>query len=254
MDASYRGMLVHCALQRLYTNSIGTQNRPSATAIPSAVQFSFEELHAQARLLPALLAAEKSLIEGLLCDWLEYEGGLKTGVIESLEWRTSMKLGGFELEVRVDRIDRLADNKIVLLDYKTGALSPLSSWAAERLRDVQLPLYASLLQGSENREIAGIAIGSLRLEAVRLLGLGDALFGEDYGVPGFGPKPRGLAKQFSSWQGAMDTWSVQLGSLLDEFKDGDARHQVFHEDSLKYAGLEVLMRNSESVNWLQEHG
>jgi ATP-dependent helicase/nuclease subunit B len=46
------------------------------------------------------------------------------------------------LEIRVDRVDRLADGTIVVIDYKSGQGTP-RRWAGPRPDPVQLPLYAA---------------------------------------------------------------------------------------------------------------
>jgi len=53
--------------------------------------------------------------------------------------------------VRLDRIDRLNDDSLLVIDYKSGTVSP-SSWDLPRPDDVQLPLYAgfALDDGPEN--------------------------------------------------------------------------------------------------------
>jgi hypothetical protein len=43
--------------------------------------------------------------------------------------------------LRLDRIDRLNDGSLLVIDYKTGDVSP-KSWDLPRPDDVQLPLYA----------------------------------------------------------------------------------------------------------------
>jgi ATP-dependent helicase/DNAse subunit B len=52
------------------------------------------------------------------------------------------------LSLRLDRIDRLIDDTVLVLDYKTGIVSP-RWWELPRPDDVQLPLYAHFGIGEE---------------------------------------------------------------------------------------------------------
>jgi ATP-dependent helicase/DNAse subunit B len=63
------------------------------------------------------------------------------------------------LSLRLDRIDRMKDNSLLVIDYKTGNVSP-SAWELPRAEDVQLPLYAGFALDGE--EIGGLAFAKLR--------------------------------------------------------------------------------------------
>ena len=55
-----------------------------------------------------------------------------------------------------DRIDRLADGRQVIIDYKTGASIDTKNWAAQRITEPQLPIYAALV----NDEVAAVVFAS----------------------------------------------------------------------------------------------
>jgi exodeoxyribonuclease-5 len=251
-DAAYRGSLVHTALEQLYSAYRGKKKRPEPEEVPFAVHHALSVQHAEHRLLPAVLAAERHLLEGMLVDWLEYEQSLQVFEIAELEWRATMKFAGFKINVRVDRVDRLEDGRVVLLDYKTGSDTSCSGWGEERLRDVQLPLYATLLRNSGVMEPAGVAFARVRLHETGIQGLGDEPCIQNYHLSGFEHRPPRLARQLGSWSGALDAWDRKISMLMDEFSNGDARHQVYHEAVLKHADLAGLMRSAESFRWLQE--
>ncbi|MFT5372459.1 MAG: putative DNA repair protein [Lysobacterales bacterium] len=249
---SYRGILVHAALEYLYRNYCGTKEHPDVTEVPAAVHEALISQHAEQRLLPAVLAAERHLIEGMLLDWLVLERKLSRGEIAELEWRVDMQFAGFDMLIQIDRIDRLSDGRVVLVDYKTGAANVMSDWGQQRLRNVQLPLYATLIRDSGLMEPAGICFANVHLHEPGTQGLADEPVASDYRLSGFENRPGALAKKLGSWSNAIDTWDTQITSLMAEFIAGDTRHLVFHEAGLRYADLSGLLRTEEIARWLQE--
>ena len=55
---------------------------------------------------------------------------------------------GLTLKLRLDRVDRLNDGSLLVIDYKTGNVSP-KAWELPRPDDVQLPLYAGFALPAE---------------------------------------------------------------------------------------------------------
>ena len=179
---------------------------------------------------------------------------MSPGEIMHLEWRANLELEGVGIEVQVDRIDRLEDGRVVLLDYKTGATLSTSGWGSERLSAVQLPLYATLLQAVPDLQAAGIGLARVGVHEADIRGLGDEPAESSYLLSGPAGRSRALARQLGSWGGALDHWESGLSGLLAEFLAGDASHLIHNEKGLKYLGLEGLMRSGEALRWIEERG
>jgi len=64
-------------------------------------------------------------------------------------------------ELRLDRIDRLLDHTLLVIDYKTGEVSP-KSWDLPRPDDVQLPLYAGFALNTETEPLGGLVFAKVR--------------------------------------------------------------------------------------------
>ena len=248
-DVSFRGTLVHVALEKLYRKYLRTGEFPAVGEVNAAVSRAFDTKNADQFLIPAVLSAERLLIEGMLTDWLNHEQSLNPGEIFELEWQVTAKIADISFKFQIDRVDRLADGQIVLLDYKTGSAHKTSDWGHQRLREVQLPLYATMLHQSGQLEPAGISFANVRLHDAGTEGLGTEACVNGYGIAGFGHRPARLAKQLGSWQQALETWNEQITSLMREFISGNASHQVFNALGLQYSGLQGLLRNSESTRW-----
>jgi RecB family exonuclease len=65
------------------------------------------------------------------------------------------------VRLRIDRIDTLADGRVAVVDYKTGARQKFSDWGEVRPREPQLPLYAAAL-GADR--VAALAFGRVHVE------------------------------------------------------------------------------------------
>ena len=110
-----------------------------------------ERLAARAQRLPAALADNervrlRTLIAALLRQELIRAESAEFTVAQ-LEDSQERELAGFPLRMRMDRLDRLDDGRVIILDYKSGAAQtfrPLD----ERPRQPQLLAYAVLATGT----------------------------------------------------------------------------------------------------------
>jgi RecB family exonuclease len=122
--------------------------------------------------------------------------------------------------VRIDRVDELADGTLAILDYKTGERSTTAQWLGPRLRDVQVPMYASHLGAA----VAAAVIVRLAPGEARYSG-----FWPEGAFPGRAAKAAhaDLAAQLAAWR-------AQLAELAVELAGGDTR--VFADDHEDAAG------------------
>jgi ATP-dependent helicase/nuclease subunit B len=97
---------------------------------------------AEGEFLP-FAAAWPAVREGYLA-WLEAheQQGAR---FESAEVDKEHEIGGLTLIGRVDRIDRLPDGQLMVLDYKTENLKKSQDRAKDPLEDTQIAFYAALL-------------------------------------------------------------------------------------------------------------
>ena len=80
--------------------------------------------------------------------------------------RTRWRLAGIELRLRVDRVDRIGD-ELVVIDYKTGRAAG-SAWRGARMDAPQLPLYAVLHPDHPT----GIAFAGVGAAGAKYVGVG----------------------------------------------------------------------------------
>jgi len=87
------------------------------------------------------LELEELRLTRLVTEWLEYEAARQPFTVADTEVDSTVAIAGLTLKLRLDRVDRLNDDSLLVIDYKSGDVSP-SSWDLPRPDDVQLPLYA----------------------------------------------------------------------------------------------------------------
>lgn len=87
------------------------------------------------------LELEEQRLTRLVTEWLDYEATRVEFEVVETELDARPSIAGIILNLRLDRIDRLNDGSLLVLDYKTGDISP-KTWDLPRPDDVQLPQYA----------------------------------------------------------------------------------------------------------------
>ncbi len=179
LDPAARGTLVHAALESFWTTvqSSAALAALSETArrqaIAEAVAQALQGFETERRVtLPARFRGEPEAIRlGKLLDfWLlvEAKRGLPFDVV-ACEQPAEVEIEGIKVKMVVDRIDRLADGRQVIIDYKTGASIDTKNWAGQRITEPQLPIYAALV----NDEVAAVVFAKVLLDKPAFAGVAD---------------------------------------------------------------------------------
>ena len=113
---------------------------------------------------------EKRLIR-VVKEWLEYESVRVPFTVAETEAEHNTTIAGLTLNLRLDRIDRLKDGSLLVIDYKTGDVSP-KAWELPCPDEVQLPLYAGF---ALDEELGGLVFAKVRIGEHKFVGsVGDA--------------------------------------------------------------------------------
>ncbi|MCL9999290.1 MAG: double-strand break repair protein AddB [Erythrobacter sp.] len=118
-DPALRGTLVHDILDGWH-KARGSQ--PNLALAPyAAAYFREQRVHPLFRALwqPRLVAALERFE-----SWIEADASEKGRTVLAAEISGEMEVGGVKVQGRADRIDRLADGTLAIVDYKTGAPPP----------------------------------------------------------------------------------------------------------------------------------
>jgi probable DNA repair protein len=111
-------------------------------------------------------ALEQDRLQLLLAEWLEVERTRPDFEVVERETPRRVDAGGLQLDLKVDRIDRMPSGKYVVLDYKTSDKLNVEDWDGERPDAPQLPLYAV----KSGREVEGVYYAKLVPRDTKLLG------------------------------------------------------------------------------------
>ena len=249
LDPAERGGIVHKVMERLWArlesstmlNSLEPEGL--STRVAEAVEDALSEAE---RRFPATLRGsfrrlEQERLMRLVLDYLEHEKGRAPFTVQAREAPASLTIGGIEVNTRVDRIDRLDDDRHVVIDYKTGK-SDWRDWFGPRPEEPQLPLYCA----SGDLVVAAVVFAQIRR--------GDSGFHGLQAEPGILPRASGFDAAPVSPGGdapptratVLDGWKSALDALGDRFRSGAAA--VDPRDGLatcKYCELTPLCRVHE---------
>ncbi len=214
LAAKRRGQIVHAALKDLLAE------RPTSAAIASwtpvqrrariaaslTAALAPHERHADA-VLRSLLALERERLAALLDAFLDTETARRPFAVESVETELGFVAHGVRLGLRTDRVDRLADGSLLVIDYKTGADAPLLDRGGE-LVDLQLAVYAAALAAP----VGGLAIVQVAGAGVRWRAIG-ASVDQDPLEP-------------AEWGELLSRWQRRVDAAVEAFAAGDVRVNV----------------------------
>lgn len=244
LDAADRGSVIHRALERFWEDLDGLaalqamDHDALEQRIVTAASAAVDELVARHRaiLTPAARRLEERRVGRALSRWLELELQRAGFEVADRESKVMMSFEGLELDGKIDRLDRLPDGRVMLIDYKTGRASR-NAWLPEgRIVDPQLPAYALSLSPAP----AAIAFARIRPEDLRFEGLADG----DTGTPGVVPlaDARSGYRELDSWPELLTAWRVHLDALAREFLAGHAPVDPRDGDACATCHLHALCR------------
>ncbi len=232
LPANLRGSLLHDALHELYREHPSQSDirrwsaQEARERIVRAVDraLSPSERRADA-VLRRLLALERSRLVSIIQDFLDREIARQPFAIERVEERIQFEHAGAQLVLRADRIDRLPDGSLLIVDYKTGVPKNLLGRDGDPIES-QLVLYAMAL---------GEAIGGLTLVNVNRRAI-------DYRGVGTGIEWGSIAA--GEWRAALGRWSEQVLEAIEAIARGDVRVNLKHRAEQRWQ-LDVLSRIEE---------
>jgi hypothetical protein len=184
-------------------------------------------------------ALERERLVRTARDWLRLESSREPFEVVAIEEKRALSFGGVTVNVKLDRVDRLADGSHVVLDYKTGDCKT-RSWLGPRPEEPQLPMY---VLGVE--DVAAVAFAQVKTGEMCLRGL--------QREPGLLPskvyvvdKDR-YAKPYRDWGRLLGSLRAELDAVGAGFAAGDARVDPKRRETCNTCDQQMACRVSEKA-------
>jgi probable DNA repair protein len=251
LTAKQRGQLLHAVLKLVWdVREGGAGSHNELTAI--ADLRGFVEERAQRAMLevlrngerevmpPSYLELEQVRLTNLVTEWLQYERTRVAFTVVGTEIKQEKLIEGLDLRLRMDRVDRLEDGKLLVIDYKTGDVNP-KMWDLPRPEDVQLPLYAGFAL-DDGSECGGLVLAKIRAGEVEFAGRVENAKGT------LRPKTSGnsnLVKKPLTLE-QLTQWKEYIERCAKDFMEGNAEVDPrVYPDTCKECALKSLCRIEE---------
>ena len=174
LPPNIRGSLIHDALFGLYRDLPSKSDIADLSStdiddrLPGILKRAFARMEASADpVLRQLLNLEKQRVAVLLRQVIALDISREEFVIQQLEAPIELAIDQVRLRLRIDRIDRLENGEVVVIDYKTGQRRQVLNSSREP-DDMQLVAYALGLDDP----VAGLAFVNVDSRHVDLSGAG----------------------------------------------------------------------------------
>jgi probable DNA repair protein len=252
LTTSQRGLLLHSVLHavwagppngiRSHAELLSLDDRHAFAAGHVQRAWARELRQHQRELMPRrYLELEELRLTGLVTEWLNYEAARAEFQVAETELKRTVHIEGLTLDLRLDRIDRLSDGTELVVDYKTGNISP-SCWDLPRPDDVQLPLYAGFALDHEHELLGGLVFAKVRAGDVSFAGrVGDAAVTLSLGLKNGSSLVRNplTAEQVLAWRDCIE-------QLARDFVAGHAEVDPReYPKTCERCGLQTLCRIQE---------
>lgn len=209
-----RGQVLHDVMAQLWqswqsqTTLIHLPAQKRETDIRATIAKSIAKFQ---RLYPLIFSAKRCKLESarlqiLIHTWITAELNRAPFNVIAQEKQIALQLAQLQVRVRLDRVDELDTGEKIIIDYKTGHVTP-ANWFGDRPFDLQLPLYAMHYKN----EVAALAYAKLRAPQPQWLG-----------VAAHGDLIPALTIKKIPWSEQLEQWQTQLTDLADEYVQGVA--------------------------------
>ena len=252
LTAAQRGQLLHAVLHAVWGGPPeGTCSNQNLLQMGDRRSFAGVHVHRvlereirpgiRERMPRRYLELEELRLTALIAEWLDYEAARILFEVVGTEVERTVHLAGLTLNLRLDRIDRLKDESLLVIDYKTGDVSP-KSWELPRPDDVQLPLYAGFALKPEE-VLGGLVFAKVRAGEQSFAGrVGDAESTLFDGLKG----NSGLMKNRLTAEQLID-WKAYIEQLARDFVAGRAEVDPReYPQTCERCGLQTLCRVLEN--------
>lgn len=247
LDASERGNLVHTVMEIIWrrlkhqARLHKLNDEELDQLIVNAINTAFVDIKDKRFIGERFLTIEAQRLARQIRTWLTLEKEREPFTVLFNEGRRTVKLGKLPLHIRYDRVDKLADGSLFVLDYKTGK-QEIKYWAGERPEEPQVPLYCI----ANEKKVSGAGFGQIAADEIAIKGIA----ANEQVAPGL-KTPDMLFKLDlpSDWPEIVRHWRTVLERLAQEFMVGTAQvDPKIPAITCRYCDLKSLCRIKEQFD------
>ncbi|MEC8146927.1 MAG: PD-(D/E)XK nuclease family protein [Pseudomonadota bacterium] len=150
IDKKLQGVLVHDVLANFWADIKSSENLKSKNidGLAQIIMINVESVFKKSKNLvnceAPIIDIEKNRIKKLILNWLEFEKKGEDFKVVGIEKKVNGKVFDSPVSCRLDRLDRLADGSLRVVDYKTGTFIK-GDLEPPRINAPQLYLYSILV-------------------------------------------------------------------------------------------------------------
>ncbi len=248
LSAMERGSLIHRVLELVWDtlessrclHAMADEELGQLVGKLSHVALTETARHYPQTFTPRFRQLEQQRLTGHVLQWLAIEKQRAPFEVVATEVQQQAVVGGLQISLKIDRIDRLADGRLLVIDYKTGEVKP-SQWFGARPEEPQLPLYSTVVDGT----LAGVLFGQLKAGKFGFNGVIEEA-GIIADLRSFDKiRIRGMTMP-DSWPEVLEQWQQTVNRLAEDFLAGNAAvDPVKPPETCQYCELTALCRIKE---------
>jgi ATP-dependent helicase/nuclease subunit B len=217
LNALERGNLVHDALAYFYQDirdskkllSLNTHHRAERdTRIQNAIEHCLHSIDKN----KIIINTEKKRLTLLLNQWIDFECQRPNFTIENIESYIQFSIHDFNFTLRLDRLDRLEDQSLFVMDYKSSQQASSKGWYDDRLTNPQMPLYVLAL----GCECESAALALVKRGEPQFVGI------SKHQTHIQGVKETDKDDATHPWKTLREQWQTQISRLSYEIQSGFA--------------------------------
>ncbi|MFV2059857.1 MAG: PD-(D/E)XK nuclease family protein [Gammaproteobacteria bacterium] len=218
LDAMKRGSLLHAVLELFWKTITDQQQLKSQTTtqleavINQCIEKAITDMAIKSpdTFKDCFTRIEKQRLLQLVSYWLELEAQRAPFKVIATEREVDIDINGVKAHLFIDRVDELEDGSQMVIDYKTGQVSP-TDWFGDRPNDPQLPLY-SVASGDN---LSAVLFAQLKTGDIKFSGV----VKQESLIPDLPPTRKGILKDATEhWPTVLTDWHSVINSLASDFK------------------------------------
>jgi probable DNA repair protein len=243
LDMRERGNMVHSCLEKVWKRVkthqqlVELTDKEQANIIEGAVDEIVKlESHYKPILIGNFGVLEAQRLRALVSEWLQLDKARESFTIVKTEFKQAISVGDLSINTTIDRVDKLDDGSMAIIDYKTGKVSA-SSWFGDRPDDPQLPLYGVFAE----HNVTSLGFAQVRKGECKYVGVteSDDCFSA----------LKSIQKEkhaVDDWDSQIASWDSVLTDIANEFVEGHAAVDPT-KTACAYCDLSPMCRINEQL-------